>query len=321
MINRISDKTPLLSLCICVWNTSHLLKRSIRTYCNQDFPAEDWELIIIDDNSDDNVLNAISYAIGKINFTYIRLNHPHGMRGNTVAFNTAFEIARGFVIAETTAETLFQPDIVRKMYELHVSTPAHEEFPAVYHENRFVSFKTYNLTQETQLLIDTVNWITDLDLIKTLPGFDCPWTKNNEDKTHFGTHQTCSIRKDTFYRIWGAKGFPLYCDYGSEDPAYCGLRERMGIEDITVMTPMPIHQWHLPFQYWMAKGKGPKFNKHAHTMENYMHDTSGEVPEGGTCMIWDGGSHEQLSEQECAEWAKWDEMFLKTGGDERCLKA
>ena len=34
-----------ISLVICCWGTSHLLKRSVETYCNQDFRAENFEII------------------------------------------------------------------------------------------------------------------------------------------------------------------------------------------------------------------------------------------------------------------------------------
>ena len=77
-----------ISLVICCWGTSHLLKRSVETYCNQDFRAENFEIIAIDDNSYDDVYGALQFAIGKINLRYVRLTHGWGMRGNTMAFNT-----------------------------------------------------------------------------------------------------------------------------------------------------------------------------------------------------------------------------------------
>ena len=290
-----------ISLCICVWNTSHLLKRSIETYCNQDFPKDEYELIIVDDNSEDDVQEAIKFAQGKINMTYIRLDHNYGMRGNTFAFNTAFKEAKGGIIAETTAETMFPKNMIRSLYEPHLT------------EDRiFVAAKTYNLTNELQQKIDSVDWRKDLYNIMQLEGFFNDWTLNNFKNTHFGTHQTCSISKRTFYDIF-PQGFPLYADYGSEDPAFCGAREVRKVKDITIMSPMAIHQWHPSFQYWQSKGKAPNLNKYAHSMSNFMHDKTGAVPNTGTCEIWDGGSHEMLSEQEIEEFSKMDDMVAKTG--------
>ena len=298
-----------LSLCVCVWNTSHLLKRSVQTYLQQDISKDKWELIVIDDNSQDDVQAAIASLQGKMNVRYLRLNHSEGMRGNTVAFNTAFGMAQGHILAETTAECLLPKDGVRRMLEPHHTNP-----------RCFVALKTYNLTPSIQKIIDTVDWQKDILEISRLPGWNDPWVQNNVSNTHFGTHQICSIRKDVFYSITKGKGFPLYCDYGSEDPMYCGTRAKTKVQDITLPNQcMAVHQWHAPFQYWMAKGRGPRMNKFAHTMSNYMGDTSGEVPAGGTCMIWDKGSHEQLSPEEIEQWKALDADVLATGVSQSIL--
>jgi len=548
------------SLCVCVWNTSHLLKRSVQTYIKQDIDPARWELIVMDDSSQDDVQNALRPLLGKINLRYERLEHSEGMRGNTVAFNTAFRLARGHILAETTAECLLPRDAISQMLEPHKTNP-----------RCFVALKTYNLRPEMQAVIDRVDWESDIMNVAEIQGWDEAWVQNNVANTHFGTHQICSIRKDVWYEITKGQGFPLYCDYGcldgktkvltedlrwvrndslkvgdvlvgvtenpvgkskrkleksqvlsigevrknsfriitedgrdivsseehlwltanmrstgsqrdvlwkrtdklkvgdeirklvdvgekrdvfdsgwmagiidgegsasgdsglrvqitqnpgdvldramsvltnwgidfsahkryerkgkwgssrdgrcwdlrtrntasalellisapsvrlknkwvgiglpvkkdcvaskiisiepvgmrtligmmtstktfiaeglvshnSEDPWYCGLREKSNVMDITLPNwCMAIHQWHAPFQYWMAKGRGPRMNKFAHTMSNYMNDRSGHVPEGGTCEIWDKGSHEQLPDDEKAKWKLLDDKVLDTG--------
>lgn len=290
-----------VSLCIALYNMEHLLIRSIETYCKQDFPKENWELIIISDNSMGDIQPILDYAKDKINIRYEKLSHNFGMRGNTSAFNRAFELAQGEVIMETTAETMFTTDMVRKMYEPHLV-----------HDRAFVAVKTYNLTNELQLKIDMVDWREDVSSIMQLEGFFNDWTLNNFKTTHFGTHQTCSIKKSVFFEIL-PKGYPLYGDYGSEDCYWSGTRERNRVKDITLMQPMAFHQWHPPYQFWMSKGFAPNANKWGHSMSNYLGDTTGEVPNGGTCMIWDNGSHEKLSEAEIADQATWDDRVRATG--------
>lgn len=292
-----------ISLCLAVWNTSHLLARSIYTYMAQEFPREDWELIVIDDSSDDDVQSVIAPADGVINVRYVRLDHDWGMRGNTVSFNTAFEMAKGDVIAETTPETMFQTNVIETLYRPHASQ-----------DRAFVAMKTYQLTPQIQKVIDTVDWKKDLMQISQLPGWHCPWVQANVSNDNFRTHQTCSIRKKTFYEITDGEGFPLFGDYGSEDPWYSGRREQRSINDITIMDPMPIHQWHTAWQYWIAMGRAPQLNMWAHSMSNYLQDDSGLVPDGGTCAIWDGRSHEQMSDDAKALWiAACREDMLATG--------
>ncbi len=308
----IKDSTPSLdnikvSLVICVWATSHLLKRSVETYCQQDFPKDQFEIIVIDDNSPDDVRAAIEFAIGKINIRYIRLEHNYGMRGNTCSFNTGFAWANGEILMESTPEIMFQKTIIRDMYEPHLTE-----------ERAFVATKTYNLEYGTQMLIDSVDWREDVNKIRQLEGFMSPWTQRNVENTHFGTHQSCSIKKVIWEEITKGFGFPLFGDYGSDDPWYCGLRNNkgLGIKDITIMdeNKMLIHQWHLPFQYFSSMGYAPMLNKWNHSNSNYLGDESGEVPVGGTAQIWDKGSDEKIGDAEKLEWKDRDQHFINTGG-------
>ena len=64
------------------------------------------------------------------------------------------------IIAESTPETMWQPNLVRTLYELHEG-----------HEKRFVAMKTWNLTNELQLKIDTVDWKSDVDNLQKIEGF------------------------------------------------------------------------------------------------------------------------------------------------------
>lgn len=296
-----------MSLVICCWATAHLLKRSIETYVNQDLPTSMYELIVIDDAAPDDVKDAIEFANGKINMRYIRLQHDMGMRGNTKSFNVGFALSRGNLLCESTPETMFPREMMRRLYAPHLA-----------HSRSFVAAKTYNLTPELQMQIDSVDWREDISNIMLLPGFFNPWTLNNFQNTHFGTHQTCSIRKEVFYEIF-PNGFPLYADYGSEDPRYCGLRQLRGVRDVTIMQPMAIHQWHPQWSFWATMGKAPNCNKHGHTIRNIMGDMSIDehgnrtIPDNGTSGIWDGGSTEWYSPEQVADQRTWDERVKATG--------
>jgi glycosyltransferase involved in cell wall biosynthesis len=290
------------SLCLAVWNTAHLLQRSVYSYLAQDLDPNRWELVVIDDNSPDDVLAVLRPLEKKINLQYVRLEHNYGMRGNTVSFNTAFERARGTVLAETTPECLLPPNALSSML-----------WPHYQQDRAFVALKTYNLTKEAQLDIDTVDWQKDILYCEDLPDWNSPWTQRNVPVTHFGTHQICSYRKETFYSLNNGRGFPLFGDYGSDDPWFSGQRPNAGITDITLPAScMAVHQWHPPFQYWQSFGLAPHLNRWAHSMSNYLNDTSGHVPEGGTCVIWDKGSHEPIDERERLEWRALDEIVRAT---------
>ena len=300
----ISDTNKIkVSLVICCWSTSHLLARSVYTYLQQDFPVDQWELIVVNDNSPDDVRAAIEPLLGKINVRYIKLEHTYGIRGNTKSFNVGFTWANGEILMESTPEIMFQKTTISDMYTPHLTN-----------ERCFVATKTYNLGQNDQLLIDTIDWKSDVNNIKILPEFNSAWTQNNVSNTNFGTHQSCSIRKAVFYEITKGFGFPLYGGYGEDDPYFHGTRRVNRVKDITIMEPMVFHQWHLSFQFFASMGYAPMLNKWNHSMSNYMSDESGEVPEGGTCMIWDKGSHELIGDEEKKAWKGMDDWFIRTGG-------
>lgn len=289
---------PKASVCVAVWNTAHLFKRTLYTLAQQTF--KDFELIVIDDFSEDDVPAALEPYLDKLNIRYVRLTHSLGMRGNTVSFNTAFDMAEGEYLVENTPEIMWYPDTLRDLID------AIEELGP---EKAWVSVRTYNLTPEDQLVIDTVDWKSDVRLLETLPNFQDAWTQNNTKQEFFGTHQTCIIRREDWFTYM--KRFPYFLGYGSDDPWYAGQRGRQGFKSATIK-PFVYHTWHPPINFWMAKGKAPNWNRFGHTMQNHYND--GHVPPGGTCDIWDGGSHEKLSFEECLRWSEeWDDRVLASG--------
>lgn len=291
------------SMAICVWNTSHLLKNSVYTYLNQTFNPLHWELIVVDDNSFDDVYAVLQPLVGKVNFRYIRLAHDYGMRGNTVAFNTGWAWAQGEIISDSTPEILLPDDCVYKLYKPHLT-----------HDFAFVALKTFNLQPEVSIKINEKKWQEDIGNIMQLDGFFCDWTLNNFRNTHFGTHQLSSFKKSTFYKCF-PDGFPLYGGYGEEDCRFLNRREFNGVEDITIMQPLAIHQWHAPYGFWQMKGYSKHHNRHGHSNSNFLNDLSGEVPATGTRSIFDGGKDEWFTQREIDEWAYLDDLVRASGCD------
>lgn len=299
-----------ISIVVSCWSTEHQMKRSIETWANQDMPKEDWELIVINDCALGDVKGIIEPYRDRINMQYIEFDHTVGMRGNTIALNTGWMCARGDYIGESTPETMWPTDLVRSLYEMHECR-----------DDRFIMFKTYNLTPEMQLQIDTVDWKSDIMNISKLEGWNSDWVQMNKNKgSDWGTHQTDSIKKSTWYQITNGYGWPLFSGYGEDDPYMCGLRNDKDIDDYVVLDPLCIHQHHLPFNYFASLGHAPNLNKNNHTIQNIWNDVSGRVSEYGTCSIFDGRDASPMSEEEKLEWRKWDEYFLKSGGDPKYLE-
>lgn len=297
-----------LTVCMSVHNTAHLLKRSLKTYMKQTMPKEQWMLIICNDNSDDDVWSVVEPYVDLMNIEYIHLRHHDGMRGGMRAFNIMYKMAQSEIIAELTPEGLLPPNVFQKMYDLHF-----EERDGIKHEihNRFVTFKSYRFTRELQLKLDTVDWEMDLLNINLLPEFENDWVLQNVEKTAFRTHEFSSYRRKDFFNLYGEMGFVAYTDYGSCDPGFSGMRENNGWEDYVVMDTMIYHEFHPPWHFKASHYPQKYQNKWAHSTSNLYGDP--RIPQGGTCEIWDGGSHEWYSEKEIQEYRDMEKDVYETG--------
>lgn len=299
-----------ISIVVSVWGTEALLKRSIKTWAKQDFPKEEFEIIVCDDNALGDVKSIIEPYRDKINMQYIRFEHSAGMRGGQLVYNVAYMSSAGIYIGESTPETMWTPNFVRGLYEAHEGK-----------KDTFVMFKTYNLTPEIQLDIDKYDWESNIMNISKHPDWENDWVQRNKKAgSDYGSHQSSSIHKETWYRITNGFGHAIYSDYGSCDPAFCGLREQKGIDDLTVLDPLLIHQWHLPFDFFTSLGHAPLLNKNNHSIMNVFNDVSGRVPEDGSSAIWDNSDKAQMSEEKRKDWRGWDQKFLDTGGDPAYLE-
>jgi len=272
------------------WNTAYLLPRTL--YTLRDQGIDDWELLIIDDKSEDDV-KAVVDQFPDLPIKYHRLEHDMGMRGNTFSLNYGIEHAVGDVMMWSTPEVMLPPGTLRAAYDT-----------ANCNKKLFVTIPSHGLSYDRQMLIDTVDWKTDIRNIDALIVGAAPdsipsvWFYGNFYKdgridigvrrTNYGNNQTVAVNRTLWNSTIGK--FPYFLDYGSDDPWICEERKAKGYTDITLWDYASYHQWHMPLGYWMALGKAPNWNKFGHTTSNIMNDP--RVSSGGTCKKWDRGSQE-----------------------------
>ena len=300
-----------LSLILMVWNTSHLLARTLETLKNQGI--DDWELLIIDDKSEDNVQKIIAQNGDGLPIKYHRLEHDMGMRGNTFAINYGLDNSIGEVVMWSTPEIMLPPNTLLTAYNT-----AREG-------KTFVTVPSHGMTSELQLEIDTIDWresVYNIDKLVEKYPYD-HWTQiwfnlnfyehGRKDigpkKTSFGNNQTVAVSKDLWLKSVGK--FPYFLDYGSDDPWVSERRGTVGYRDVTLWDYAAYHQWHARCQYWMAQGKAPNWNRLGHTTSNIMNDP--QVPKGGTCEIWDGGNRDKMSQSEIFSALQLAPLVEQTG--------
>ena len=150
-----------VSVVMAVWNTSHLLRRTLHTLTQQTY--DDFEVIIIDDNSEDDVQAVVDPYKGRLDIKVHRLEHDIGMRGNTVSFNVGFSLAQGDLILENTSNlhvsryTIFttprtRPAIVPSNTVMQTS---HEPYVARSHSGAGGSFRLRHRVDGNTVLATT----------------------------------------------------------------------------------------------------------------------------------------------------------------------
>jgi hypothetical protein len=66
---------PKLSIPLSIHNRTALFRRALETYMWQTLPPEDWEIVLVDDCSTEDVGDAYRHLLGRINLRHIRFDH------------------------------------------------------------------------------------------------------------------------------------------------------------------------------------------------------------------------------------------------------
>lgn len=113
------NKNPIVSVIIPTYNRAHLVSRSIQSVLNQTY--QDFELIIIDDGSNDNTEDVIEEFQKKDKkIRYIR--HDKN-KGGSAARNTGVRAAKGEYIAFQDSDDEWFPEKLEKQMKIFENMP------------------------------------------------------------------------------------------------------------------------------------------------------------------------------------------------------
>jgi len=102
---------PVISIVLPTFNGSRYLEESVESCLNQSFT--DWELIIVDDASDDSTPQIIDKYVAKD--CRIRSVRHASNRKLPAALNTGFNLARGTFFTWTSDDNCYKPDALEVM--------------------------------------------------------------------------------------------------------------------------------------------------------------------------------------------------------------
>jgi len=97
-------KTPLFSVVIDNYNYGRYIGQAIESVLAQDFPASDFELIVVDDGSTDNSVEVVSRYKDKLTL----LQQPN--QKQVAAFRSGFSVARGEIVCLLDSDDYWTAD-------------------------------------------------------------------------------------------------------------------------------------------------------------------------------------------------------------------
>ena len=127
MVLIVSPQTNI-SVIIAVRNEENNIKPLLDSLCLQSYPTDLFEIIIVDDHSEDDTWNLLNnYPAGNRRISFIKLADHINKEDSIVshkkkAIETGISQATGTLIVTTDADCLFHPDwllTIARFYETH----------------------------------------------------------------------------------------------------------------------------------------------------------------------------------------------------------
>ncbi len=125
--------SPSITVLIDTYNYAHFIEEAIESVIGQDFPAEELEILVVDDGSTDDTRERVEKYAGRVEYLY----KANG--GQASAFNSGFARAKGEIVALLDADDYWLPGKLRRVAE---EFARHPEAGLVYHPFRELRMDT-----------------------------------------------------------------------------------------------------------------------------------------------------------------------------------
>jgi len=109
---------PFVSVVIDTYNYGHFIEQAIDSVLTQDFPADQMEVLVIDDGSTDNTAERVKRYFSRIQY----FRKANG--GQASSFNQGLTQSRGDLIFFLDADDYWLPNKLRRMVDAFQSNPA-----------------------------------------------------------------------------------------------------------------------------------------------------------------------------------------------------
>lgn len=122
-----SDDWPYISLLVAAKNEEAVISKLVKNICTLDYPTNNYELWVIDDNSTDKTPVLLEQLAKEYQQLKVIRRSPDASGGKSGALNTAIPLIRGEILGVFDADAEVTSDLLRKVVPLF----AREEVGAV----------------------------------------------------------------------------------------------------------------------------------------------------------------------------------------------
>lgn len=204
-----------ISAVVCTFNRADLLTGALESLCEQDLPANQYEIIVVDNASTDETNQLVQSIIDKHpghRIVYIYEAQP----GLGYARNTGFRQAQGEYIAYTDDDALLPKDWLSRAVQLHHMTP-----PPLCVGGKITPFYTTAKPEWYKDCYSTATWGDEPRLLRRGESFSGPnmiWRKSAlENSPGFAVHvgvkgNELSLGEETmlFEQLWMQPDPPVF---------------------------------------------------------------------------------------------------------------
>lgn len=110
------NKVPFISVIIPVYNDSERLKKCLEALENQSYPKEFYEIIVVDNNSEEDIKSVVNQ------FNQAEITHE-SRRGSYAARNKGISVAKGNIFGFTDSDCIPAPDWIKNGVEKLLQIP------------------------------------------------------------------------------------------------------------------------------------------------------------------------------------------------------
>ncbi|NEO57992.1 MAG: glycosyltransferase family 2 protein [Okeania sp. SIO3B5] len=115
-----STDWPYISLLVAAKNEEAVISKLVKNICTLDYPTNNYELWVIDDNSTDKTPVLLEQLAKEYQQLNVIRRSPDASGGKSGALNTAIPLIRGEILGVFDADAEVTPDLLRKVIPLFV---------------------------------------------------------------------------------------------------------------------------------------------------------------------------------------------------------